>query len=292
MTLQHLTIGVTPERNDDHIAVFSTHNVTDLLVIDGGTSVAEREYIDPVHGDVTWFVKTFADEIERIASPDRSQQDTADAAISAVRVAYRHLANGMAIPAHAWPIAALTWVRISLRDGQANATLYSLGDCKTLLRTAHGAVVDPDPFFNPQETVLQAEIARLRAQGIVDAAERRERMLPMLRARRDAQNLSAAPTILCVQPQGPFHARICIVDLAPGAALLVMTDGFYRLVDPYGLYTDGELLARCEERGPAALIDELRRFEQSAGDTDNRAVKAADDASAVLWVMDGCRTES
>lgn len=207
-----------------------------------------------------------------------------DAAIGAVQAAYKHAADRAPVPIHAWPIAAITWVRMSERDEQTTATLYSLGDCKTLLRTADGDVVDPDPYFNPQEAVLQAEIARLRAAGVTDADERRERMLPMLRARRESQHRSPAPAILCVRPQGPFQARTSTLELATGDALLVMTDGFYRLVDPYGLYTDAGLLARCEERGPAALIDELRAFERSAGDTGNRAVKAADDASAVFWV--------
>lgn len=284
MKVQYLSDGANSNRNDDHIAVFSCPEMTDLLVIDGGTSVAERDYIDPVHSDVAWFVKTFAAEIERVASPERSQQDSVDAAIGAVQSAYKHVADGAPVPVHAWPIAAVTWVRISGRDGQTKATLYSLGDCKTLLRTANGDVIDPDPYFNPQETVLQAEIARLRAAGVIDADERRERMLPMLRARRESQHRSPAPTVLCLQPQGPFQARTCTLELATGDGLLVMTDGFYRLVDPYGLYTDAGLLARCEERGPAALIDELRAFERSAGDTANRAVKAADDASAVYWV--------
>lgn len=284
MRLQYLSDGADSNRNDDHVAVFSRPGVTDLLVIDGGTSVAARDYIDSVHGDVAWFVKTFAAEIERFASPELSQQDSVDAAIGAVQAAYKHATDRAPVPMHAWPIAAITWVRISGRDEQTTATLYSLGDCKTLLRTADGDVIDLDPYFNPQETVLQAEISRLRAEGVTDADERRERMLPMLRARRESQHCSPAPAVLCVRPQGRFQARTSTLELATGDALLVMTDGFYRLVDQYGLYTDAGLLARCEERGPAVLIDELRAFERSAGDTGHRAVKAADDASAVFWV--------
>lgn len=284
MTLTYLSSGAHARRNDDHVAVFSARDVTDVLVIDGGTSVAGRDYIDPMRGDVSWFVQAFAAAIDRNARPDRSQQASVEAAVAAVRARFIEAGGHETAPLHAWPIAALTWLRILDRDGRSTASLYSLGDCKTLLRAADGAVSDPDPFSNPQEAVLQAEIARLRAAGVVDSAQRRERMLPMLRARREAQNLAPAPTVLCAQPHGPFQARTCAFELAPGAALLVMTDGFYRLVDTYGLYTDAGLIARCEEHGLDAALDKLRAFEGSSGDTGERAVKAADDASAVLWV--------
>jgi len=284
MTLTYLSSGADPHCNDDHVAVFSAPGVTDLLVIDGGTSVAERDYIEPDIGDVAWFVRSFAAEIGRNARADRSQQESVDAAVAAVRTAFEQAGGHEPVPVHAWPIAALTWVRIAQHGRRSTASLYSLGDCKTLLRTPDGAVCDPDPFSNPQEAVLQAEIARLRAEGVTDAAQRRERMLPMLRARREAQNLSPAPTVLCVQPHGSFQARMRSFELAPGAALLVMTDGFYRLVDTYGLHTDAGLIAHAEARGLEAVLEELRTFEQATGNTGERAVKAADDASAAFWL--------
>jgi hypothetical protein len=284
MTLTYLSSGADPHRNDDHVAVFSAPGVTDLLVMDGGTSVAERDYIEPDLGDVAWFVRSFAAEIGRNARPDRSQQDSVQAAVTAVRTAFDRAGGHELVPVHAWPIAALTWVRIVDRDRRSTASLYSLGDCKTLLRTPDGAVSDQDPFSNSQEAVVQAEIARLRAEGITDPVQRRERLLPMLRARRESQNRSPAPTVLCVQPHGPFQARTQSFELAPGAALLLMTDGFYRLVDTYGLHTDAGLIAHAEAQGLEAMLDQLRTFEQASGNTGERAVKAADDASAAFWL--------
>jgi len=279
MTIVHISAGAVPHRNDDHIAVFRHAGVTDIVVIDGGTSVAERDYIDPDQGDVAWFVHAFATALAQELRPGRSQQDSVHGAIEIVRTRFERLIEQAPAPLHAWPIAALTWVRIDAH----RATLYALGDCKSLLRTAGGACMDLDPFVNPQDAVLQAEIARLRAAGVADPAERRERMLPMLRARREHQNTQPAPAVLCLRPSGAFQARVRHVDLAPGASLLVMTDGFYRLVDPYGRYTDAGLLEACLERGLPALLDELRTHEAVVGGTGARAVKAADDASAAIW---------
>jgi hypothetical protein len=64
-----------------------------------------------------------------------------------------------------------------------------------------------------------------------------------------------------------------------------MTDGFYRLVDTYGLYTDSTLMEACLKRGLSAQLDELRTYEAASNATGACSVKAADDASAALWTM-------
>jgi hypothetical protein len=65
----------------------------------------------------------------------------------------------------------------------------------------------------------------------------------------------------------------------------VMTDGFYRLVDTYGLHTDASLLQACAGGGLEALLAELRQHEDASGGA-GLAVKQADDASAVAWRFD------
>ncbi len=283
MKIAHICAGATPHRNDDHVTVFERAGVTDILVIDGGTSVAERDYLDPVHGDVTWFVHAFTQALEQEIALGRGQQDCVHAAIGVVHASFERMTGQGAMPLHAWPIAAMTWIRIDERNGGRRAALYGLGDCTSLLHTAAGGCIDLDPFVNPQDAVLQTGIAALRAEGVTDPEQRRERMLPMLRARRAFQNTQPGPTVLCLRPNGAFQARLRSVDLDPGTSLLIMTDGFYRLVDPYGCYTDGALMGACLERGLPAMLDELRTHEAFAGGTAARAVKAADDASAAIW---------
>jgi hypothetical protein len=285
MKIEHISASASALRNDDHIAVFSSEEVTDIVVIDGGTSVAAQDYIDPIQGDVAWFVHAFTAALEQILAPGRSQQDCVAVAIAQVKALFIQETSGRSVPLYAWPIAAMTWVRIAQRGGATQAMLYSLGDCKTLLRTVSGDCVDLDPFVNPQEAVLQDVIATLTAEGIDDPVHRRDRMLPMLRARREDQNTAPAPSVLCLDPNGSFQARIRHIDLRPSECLLVMTDGFYRLVDTYGLYTDAKLMEACLDRGLSAQLDELRNYESASSASGARSVKAADDASAALWTM-------
>lgn len=285
MTIDTICSGTDAQRNDDHVAVFHHAATTDILVIDGGTSVAARDHLGTAHGDVAWFVHAFTAALEPILASGQTQQQCVHAAIDRVREAFGRLPGFREMPLHAWPIAALSWLRIdgmSGGDHRRDATLYSLGDCKTLLRTSEDGCLDPDPFTNPQEHLLQAEIARLRAEGVHDATRRRQRMLPLLRARREFQNTTPTPSVLCLHPHGPFQPRIRRFGLAADAVVLLMTDGFYRLVEPYALYTDAQLVDACVRQGLPALLAALRHHE-AGGETGAQAVKPADDASAVLW---------
>jgi hypothetical protein len=282
MTTEQISCAPGNGINEDLIAVFATGGVTDLVVLDGATSVADSDYVDAQQGDVAWFVQAFAAALETVAAPGLAQGAVVRLAVDAVRAAYQARAGAAAIPLYAYPLAAFTWIRIRQDDGHAAVSLYCLGDCKAFAFDADGAVHDLDPYVNPHEAVLQEALGALATEEAADPAQRRARLLPMLRARREFQHRSSAPDVLCLAPQGPFKAREATLRLQPGAAVLALTDGFYRLVDAYGLYTIDALAQRCRSGGLAALMDELRSFEAArAGGV--MAVKSADDASAVLW---------
>ncbi|AVR98615.1 protein phosphatase 2C domain-containing protein [Pseudoduganella armeniaca] len=274
--------GASAAHNEDLVAVFEQDGMTDVLVIDGATSVADIDYADPAQGDVTWFVHEFRRRLAPHLRRDRAQGDSALLALADVRAAYRALAGEREVPAHAWPIAALTWLRFLPAGDGYTLHAWCVGDCKTLLFDGDASIHDLDPYVNPQEAILQAQVAKLAQAGIVDAAARKAALLPMLRDRRVEQNMAPAPTILCLAPQGPIAARTLTVPLARGAAVIAMTDGFWRLVDPYRLLTAGELARRCLADGAASVLAQLRAFEADQGRADSLAVKRADDAAAAV----------
>ncbi|MBB3118272.1 protein phosphatase 2C domain-containing protein [Pseudoduganella violacea] len=276
--------GAGKHRNEDLIAVHEHDSVTDILVIDGATSLAERDYIDTEEGDVAWFARRFAAELHKVLGPDATQDTLVRRAMDATRAAWLAHTENTEIPRYAHPIAALSWTRVFHHAGLDELHLYCLGDCKTLLRGADGQVRDLDPWINPQEGVLQREIGAMLAKGVSDPAERRALLTPLLRRRREEQNIALEPSILCLQPQGPFAARKSVLRVETGTALLSMTDGFYRLSDPYELYSPAQLVEACTTRGLDAMLSELRATEAASAAKGGLMVKAADDAAAVLWI--------
>lgn len=282
LALDTVCDGASDGHNEDLIAVFEHAGVTDVLVLDGATSVADADYVDPDRGDVTWFVHEFCRQLEPHLSRERPQGDSALRALAGVRATYHARTAGNTVPTFAWPIAALTWLRFLRAGDTYSVHAWCVGDCKTLLFDGAASIGDLDPYVNPQEAILQAQVTTLAQAGIVEPAARKAALLPMLRARRVEQNMAAAPTILCLSPQGPIAARTFTVPLAPGAAVIAMTDGFYRLVDPYRLLTAGELARRCVADGAASVLAQLRDFEADQGRADSLAVKRADDAAAAV----------
>jgi hypothetical protein len=286
MSWTSVSSGGGGHANEDHVAVFDQGHVADIVVLDGATSVAGRNYIDPDLGDVAWFVRRFSAAFGEALAARTPQEQAVQTALESVRSDFQWHTARQAVPVYAWPIAAMSWIRILPGRGVWELILYCLGDCKTLLLRPDGSVQDLDPWVNPQEAVLQDAIAALAAEGVTDPAERRERLLPMLRRRREEQNTAPMPSSLCLAPAGPFAARRYSVQAEPGSVLLVMTDGFYRLVDPYRLHSDASLARACASDGLESMLARLRAHEHVAGPGTAMAVKQADDASAVAWRFD------
>lgn len=283
MQIDLISDGAKANHNEDWAGSFHTPTSTELVVIDGGTSVAERDYIDPGAGDVVWFVTRFAAALGPAIDAGLTQQEATHAAVEQVHREFLARCAGQELPLYAWPIAALSWVRAHAQGDGHRLDLFCLGDCKVLLRRPGGEILDLDPFVNPQEAILRAEIEKLKREGIGDAAARQARLMPMLRARREFQNTVAGTNSLCLRPNGPFGARTSTVDAPAGSSILLMTDGFYRLVDTYGLHTPASLFELCMEHGLQAGLAQLRRHEAAACAAGPAVVKRADDASAILW---------
>ncbi|MFJ1467203.1 hypothetical protein [Massilia orientalis] len=270
--------------NEDVVVVYERDGHTDLVLMDGATPLTPERCVAAGASDPAWFVRRFAQDLGRVLRAEESQDALVLEALDHTRAAYRAAGGHADVPPYAWPIATLAWVRVSDPDDDAGHTLdlFCLGDSKILLQLPDGTVRDLDPFENPQEQATQAAVAALVAEGILDPGERWTRLLPMLRARRHEQNTAASPAVLCLEPRGPFAARRTRVTAPPGALLLVLSDGLYRLVDTYGLHSDGSLLDACRARGLDALLDELRAFE-AGKEAVGLAAKTADDASAIAW---------
>lgn len=280
MIVTHITSAEGAQPNEDLIAVIDGAQFTDLVVLDGGSSVADRHWLGG-DSDAAWFVDRFAAALKNVIGARRSQRDSIGLALKEVAAEFEVRTAGLSVPTHAYPIAAMTWVRIARTEGAAKALVCCIGDCKVLLAQPDGRVEDIDPWVNPQEGVLLQEIGKLRNAGLLDAGARREALLPMLRARREFQNASVAPSSLCLYPQGPFDAREYTVAIAAGSTLLSMTDGFFRLVDAYGLCSIEQLAAWCMRDGLEAPLQALRKFEAERVASANMSVKAADDASVL-----------
>jgi hypothetical protein len=276
---EQISLPGSEAANEDLIATWRKDGTTNIVILDGGTSVADRAYVDEVHGDAAWMVARFAQALEAHASAAGAQDASVLLALRDVHALYLERTRGLDVPLHAWPVGAMTWVRITEGE-RSRLEAYCIGDCELLLRHADGRIENLNYWVNPQEAVLRDAVAQLTAAGITDGAARKKALLPMLRARREWMNTTDVPPALCMAPCGPFVTRSGTAYAESGAVLLGMTDGFYRLVENYGLYTDETLFGLCASTGLAEAGRILRAHENALASGAALAVKNADDAAA------------
>ena len=73
-----------------------------------------------------------------------------------------------------------------------------------------------------------------------------------------------------------------------GQTALIVSDGFYRLVNPFGAHADRSLFAAAKQHGLKALLETLRELEARESIEDYPRVKRHDDASACLIQIAAC----
>ena len=173
-------------------------------------------------------------------------------------------------PLASYPTAAATWVRH--RKGRLEGA--TLGDSIAIVKSSDGAVT----VFGEAG---KAADEQGRAKTVM--AMTREEQLKWLQDVRAIHNTRGGYWVFGVQPEAAGHIVHQSCDAPAGTKALVMSDGFYRLVSPYGRYTDEGLIDAVVARGLGALMRELREMEASPED-DARIgrFKTSDDATALL----------
>lgn len=241
-------------------------------VIDGATDVGPVRLFRDAESDAAWFAEAVALEcIETPAGPGETAGDYIAKLIGRLqeRCARASLIPLDAAPRSALPTAAATWLRWR-EDRVETATL---GDTIALIQTPDGAIsVAGDGGRQEDESVRARRVMQM-------TPEDRLHWLADLRARH---NLAEGYWILGLQSEAAAHLLRQEHPCPRGSRALLMTDGFYRLVSPYGRFSHRDLLERAFSEGLGRLMSELRGLEASPED-DARIgrFKTSDDATAL-----------
>jgi len=251
-------------------------------VLDGVTGINDRALL-PGPTDAAWFVAQVQEALPTLlaASPDMPAADLVGALVeqlerrqSAAWLDARG-ADGRETPAASFALVRLIGSEIEV---------LRLGDCLVLLEASDGTVTVMDhPVLATIEAETRDALLALRARGITDPKQAFTAMMPRLRAERLRRNTPDGYGVLAAE-------RSCLpmlhLDRIPAHTLrrvLLVSDGYYRLVDHYGAASDAELVRRTEELGADAMLEQLRAIEAAdAMATRYPRLKIADDATALL----------
>lgn len=250
-----------------------------VWVLDGATGVAASPYLDEV-SDAAWFSREVSGRFEAAFGAARSTSEAVLHGVRAAAGAARGVCDIGQVPAFELPSASL----VVAREVGCGLELTNLGDCVVVWRGAgaRASRFGASPLLGALEEGLHRLLDAALDEGL-SRAEGVERARAQARENRKLMNRPEGYWILDLSGAGVPHAQIEACPAPAPVDVLLMTDGFSRLVEVYGAYDWDGLLDRALEGGLAPLYEELRAIE-AADETCARfqRFKPRDDATAVM----------
>jgi hypothetical protein len=276
-----LTVGAGACNEDLYGVASPTPHRVALWVLDGCTSLSRRS-VPTEEGpltDAAYFVRRFSACLQAAA---------ANAALGAASVAGAldalagdvHLEqfrrSGVDVP-------SASFLGVEVSAGQA--WVYSLGDCRLLVRFDNGPV---EAYGTSPVAALDArlldefEAARRRVAGRCRAAAW-EAVVPTIRRHREKMNQHDGYPILESSGAGLPSADVHERRFEHRCEGVLLSDGLYRLVDVYGAFDDEQFFREATAAGGLVrLAHLLRQLERDDPQGERWArVKLADDATGL-----------
>jgi hypothetical protein len=272
--LESLSLPGDPAKpNEDAFA----HGPRFAVVFDGATGLGEN--LLPGPSDAQWIARFGARRLSAHAGEgDGTPRDWLKRTAAETERSFIGLRRRA--PASNYEIPFASMMCLALRRDAIEALWF--GDCAVLIRAPDGSVSTIGDTM--QARLNERDRARGMAKGREPAAAGvRAEFLPALRAARNKVNTQEGGWLFSPDAACADHAQSRRAAVAPGALLLLASDGFLALMSDYERYEAAGLLAAAETRGLKSLAEELRQIE--AGDPGGASFprfKKSDDSTALL----------
>jgi hypothetical protein len=251
------------------------------FVLDGATGLGDAPLMR-ADSDAAWVARTAAAALTANAPGFAGDLDSL-VYKAAVEVERAFRADRLREDFEPYEIPWATLAICGVTSGLLN--LAFLGDSRLLVRDEHGAVHHfgaPLKYRKGEQALAQKMIAEAKGDRL-GIESIRASVMPQLRASRAKVNTPEGYWLMGPDPRAAAHVVKSQLRIGAGAMVMLMTDGFYALIEDYKLYDDAGLIKAALGKGLAALGDELREIELNdpMGKKFPR-MKTSDDATAMV----------
>lgn len=275
--IEGLSIPGTPGKaNDD--ALGSTASIA--FVLDGATGLGDTPLM-PGESDAAWVAHAARD----LLLQQNGSSPNLRAIVGAVAhgIVARFEKERLREPLARWEMPWATLSLIGLEAGRLN--IAYVGDSRVLIETHDDEVHNfgTNPSRTAFESKLAAKMIARRKSEALGMDSIRATVLDDLRRARDTVNTPNGFWLLGADPAVAENVTVTSIALDGPATVLLVTDGFYALVEDYKRYGDRELIATAQTLGLAILARELRHIEDDDANGERYPrMKKSDDATALL----------
>ncbi|MBM6595863.1 hypothetical protein [Microvirga pudoricolor] len=270
-TLQQISdAGSTSQPNEDGWGVRGRF----AWIVDGATGVSGVK-LTSGGSDAAWLAGLITERLQAYA-PSEIVLQTVERDLEAAfaGVAGEHPSAEEAVA----PSACLGLIEIrDAKGGGLHVRGSFLGDVVALVPERDGVARWTDERAKPFERLTLASLRKGGGGEISD--ETRAQIL------ENRMSLNRPDGYWVVHPRRPWagHELPFEAEVEAGRPIVLATDGFMRLVDVFGTYTDETLYDALAAGGASALMAELRGLETEEGSLDScPRVKAHDDATVLV----------
>jgi hypothetical protein len=256
----------------------SADDVSATWIFDGVTGINGKNFLDG-ETDAAWLVAKADGHLRTLAGLDLPLRELLSKLVQALMLDFNRVVKDLDIPEDYDPPAACL---ILLKRYGATWQALRLGDSCLLARGngAHMSVAaSPNNAFDHW---LSTEALKRRDGGMLDIKELLAEFRPQLTEGRKLRNTPGGYGILEASPSALEFAEY--FELEAPREILLCTDGYYRAVDYYSLYSEEGLLDASLASGGANIILNRIRAVEAADPTCLKYLrfKPADDATAVV----------
>jgi hypothetical protein len=247
-------------------------------VFDGATGLS-RDRLLPADSDARWFVEQL-DRALRMSQHSVAVSDLFGAIVERVADLFDRSRLRDSWEKYEVPSAGMAYLRL-MGD---SLEVARLGDCKVLVETGNycHALVKSD--LDPLDAAVLEEVGRIHQSGTYDMDDVRKLIMGDLQDNRSLMNSPGGYWVMTADKEPVEHIQTTVLPLDSPTRGLLMTDGFYRLVDTFGLMSDQDLIRNAVSGGLAALLSRLREAEElDSKCIAHRRFKQKDDATALLF---------
>lgn len=264
--------------NEDGLGFLGTEtDITAAWVFDGVTGINHKNLAAP-GTDAQWIVGRAHHHLTELAASSQPLQSILDQLVDRLIIDWSKIISNHAPPEDFDPPAAC--LILAKRYGNGWQALR-LGDSVLLTQTAGQGITVFAPDTEYDHWLSNAASQR-RAAGFADHKALHDEFRTELFRRRQTRNTPGGYSILEAVPAATQFAEL--IDLGQPEKILLCTDGFYRAVDHYAIFTPKTLLDAASTGIPAVLT-QIRATEfADPGCNKYPRLKPADDATALCLV--------
>lgn len=249
-----------------------------VWILDGATGMTDERVL-PGSSDALWLVEQIDRALAALTPTSLATGEVLRRAVTAAAHEFARAALRPGAPASERPSASLAMVRAQ----GASLELSNLGDCRILRVERAGVRCFGSSKVAAFDRRVVDELSRRQRDGMTRYADIWPHLVDIVRQNRARMNQEDGYWILDLTERPLEHVQYAFAGAADVDHLLLVSDGFYRLVDTYRRYSDESLVRAALDRGLAALYDELRAIERDDEESLRYPrIKVRDDATALL----------